>query len=262
MLDQKILTDGIFCDFPPLKLDFVKSDLEAVGLDNEDEYKVVTHCLDQKIGEELLLKEYLIYELYRIITPMSLRAKLLDLVYVDDTREERISKKAILLESEKEFAKNNGGKLCNCMGTSPDSLDGRNMEIVAMFQYMIGNSDMDYKVERNVTLIKPEDGGPWHSVAYDFDFSSFVNAPYVHPKVVDNRQIKRVYLGFRQNASLLPEVINLFLSKEDQIYACIDNFDMISNKERRNCLKYIKEFYSEIKQEDFAFPYQVNLNGH
>lgn len=245
-----------YCDFPPIKLDFVKSDLKEMGLDNEDEYKIVTHCLDVEEGEEVLLKELLAYQLYRILTPNSLRAKLIDIQYIDDESDKKINKKAVLLESENEFAKNHDSKLCDCMGSPVDSIDALQMEIVAMFQYMIGNTDMDHMVERNLTLMIPKSGGKWMPVAYDFDFSGLVNAPYVHTKVADNRNIKRIYLGFKENASYLPEVIQLFLSKEDEILNEVKNFELISNRERRACLKYIQEFYDEIKQDDLVLPYK------
>ncbi|MBK8504351.1 MAG: hypothetical protein IPL46_20370 [Saprospiraceae bacterium] len=139
-----------YCDFPPLKFDFDKSELEDFGLDNEDEYKIVTHCLEATEGEEVLVKEFLTYQLFQIVTPLSLRAKLVDIIYIDNVSDRKVEKKAIFLESEKEFARAQKGELCDCMGTPKDSLDGLKYEIVAMFQYMIGNSDMDYLVERNI----------------------------------------------------------------------------------------------------------------
>ena len=72
-----------YCDFPPIKLNFVKGQLEEIGLDRDDEFKIVTHCLKSKSGELGLKKEKLIYDLYSIITPISLRSKLFEIVYVD-----------------------------------------------------------------------------------------------------------------------------------------------------------------------------------
>lgn len=245
------------CDFPPIKLDFVKSDLEALGLDNEDDYKVVTHCLDIEAGEEYLLKEYLIYELYRIITPYSLRAKLVDMEYIDLAGTRRLKKKALILESENEFAKKHQGKLCDCMGTPLENVDALQMEIVAMFQYMVGNTDMDHLVERNVKLVIPEgQEKAMMPVAYDFDFSALVNAPYVHKKVEDNRKIQRVYLGFQENAAQIPEVIDLFISKEEEILDYVKKFELISSRERRKCLDYIREFYDEINGDELLLPYK------
>ncbi|MCB0666355.1 MAG: hypothetical protein KDC80_11055 [Saprospiraceae bacterium] len=246
-----------YCDFPPIKFDFTKSDLEAMGLDNEDEYKVVTHCLDQELGEEILLKEFMIYQLYRIITPISLRAKLVDVEYIDSGNSGHLRKKAVILESENEFAKKHKGKLCDCMGTPLDKIDGLQMEIVAMFQYMVGNTDMDHLVERNIKLIEPKDDAQLMiPVAYDFDFSALVNAPYVHKQVEDNRRIQRVYLGYKENESRLPEVIQLFKSKEEEILEFVGNFDLISKKERRKCLDYIKDFYREIDGDELVLPYK------
>ena len=46
-------------DFPPIKLNFKKSDLKAAGLATFDDMKLVTQCLEgDDTAKELLLKEY------------------------------------------------------------------------------------------------------------------------------------------------------------------------------------------------------------
>ena len=235
-----------YCDFPPLEFDFDKKVLENLNLIKQDKYKIVTHCLDIEAGELVLLKEFMVYQLYNILTPLSLRSKLVNIVYIHSITDFRIEKKAILLESEKEFAQNNNGTLCNCMGTPADSIDAMQFETIAMLQYMIGNTDMDHLVERNIKFIKPESGQRWLPVAYDFDFSTLVNAPYVHPEVKDKTLIRRTYLGFPGNATYLDEVKALFNSKKEEIIDYIRNFDLISSNERRAVIKYINDFYREI----------------
>lgn len=246
----------IHCDFPPLKFDFDKKVLENLNLIKQDDYKIVTHCLDIEAGELVLLKEFMVYQLYNILTPLSLRSKLVNIVYIDSITDFRIEKKAILLESEKEFAENNNGTLCNCMGTPADSIDAMQFETIAMLQYMIGNTDMDHLVERNIKFIKPESGQRWLPFAYDFDFSNLVNAPYVHPKIKDKTLIRRTYLGFPGNAAYLDEVKALFNSKKDAIIDYIRNFDLIPNNERRAAIKYINDFYREINDPHTELNYK------
>jgi hypothetical protein len=244
------------CDFPPIKLNFIKGDLKSHGLAKDDEYKVVTHCLEKKVGEEVLIKEYMLYKLYSLITPISLRAKLFDIVYIDKKTGKQQQRKAVLLEGEKEFARAQGGKLCDCMGSVADSIDGLKFELLAMYQYMIGNDDMDPRVERNVKLIKPKDGSLRVPFAYDFDFSAIVNAPYVHTKVADNMRIKRKYLGFKENKQLLPEIKQIFDDKHAAIIDFLENFDLISKAERKRCIDYIESFYADLESNNLVFEYK------
>ena len=244
-----------YCDFPPLKFDFKKGTLKDWGLDNQDDFKIVTHCLDNSKGVPTMLKEYLVYQLYQIITPLSFRTILFDIQYQDIGGGQGLQTKAIILESEEGFAEKQGGTLCDCMGTKPDSIDPFQFELLAMFQYMIGNNDMNYQVERNIKLVRCPGRAGMIPVAYDFDFSAFVNAPYVHPEIYDNKVIARSYLGFEQNASYLDAVKSRFIDKKEDILQAITDFTLIHKRERKGCLRYIKTFYHQIENPRFVMPY-------
>ena len=54
-------------EIPPLKLNFKKKDLSAAGLAKFDDYKLVTHCVEDKAtAKALVLKEFLAYKLYNL----------------------------------------------------------------------------------------------------------------------------------------------------------------------------------------------------
>jgi hypothetical protein len=59
------------CGFPPLKLNFNKSELSDNGLSKADEYKLVTHCLEGEEGDVNMVKEFLAYQFYQQISPLS-----------------------------------------------------------------------------------------------------------------------------------------------------------------------------------------------
>jgi len=61
------------CEFAPLKLDFGKKDLRKVGLEDWDKYKLVSTCSSDPLAKNLVLKEYLAYRAYNILTPQSYR---------------------------------------------------------------------------------------------------------------------------------------------------------------------------------------------
>jgi hypothetical protein len=244
------------CSFPPLKFDFDKQALENLGLRKQDDYKIVTHCLEDEQGEQVLVKEYMVYQLLQILTPISLRAKLFEIEYNDKDSDQSLMKKAVILESEDEFVKRLDGEICDCMGAARDSIEPVTFETIAMFQYMVGNLDMNYGVERNVKFIRQKPGETWLSFAYDFDHSSVVNAPYVYPDVKNNMTIRPVYLGFVENASYLDEVKVIFREKKSAIIEYIQEFDLISKNDRRDILQYIRSFYDKIEDPQWVVPYR------
>lgn len=72
------------CDFPTIKLNFSKKELEADGMAKYDDYKVVTHCLnDKKESKENVLREYLVYKMYNLLSPKSYQVQYLNITYVD-----------------------------------------------------------------------------------------------------------------------------------------------------------------------------------
>ena len=258
-LEVKISARGKFrrkkCDFPPLKLNFDKSQLKEIGLHKTDDYKLVTHCLDGKTGEKLLLKEYMVYELYQILTSKSFQVRLFPIVYKDVNSDLEIETIAFLIENDKELADRLRGELCDCLGTDNKEIDPVLYEQLALLQYMIGNRDMNLPTLHNIKLIKKENGQKMIPVGYDFDFSLLVKAPYAFPGVTDNRKVKRLYLGAPRNAHIMEKVFTNFLSNKEQILDHVNDFKLLPALARKECLYYLKEFYRDINRKEYKMEY-------
>ena len=68
------------CNFPPLRLDFPKSEMEGTVFEGQDKLKLVTPCHDGRDSyQEYVLKEYMGYKIYQQITPMSFRVRLVEI---------------------------------------------------------------------------------------------------------------------------------------------------------------------------------------
>jgi len=68
------------CDFPTIKLNFKKKALKEDGMAKYDDYKVVTHCLnDKKISKENVTREYLIYKMYNLLSENSYQVQLVNI---------------------------------------------------------------------------------------------------------------------------------------------------------------------------------------
>ncbi len=252
--EMKIRPRGRFrrrvCTFPPVKINFNKSDLKARNYKKHDELKLVTHCSDEKGSRENLLREYLAYQLYEVVSPVYYRTQLLQIKYID--RENRIRKKrfGILLEDKKELAARLDAELCeDCYSQPESSFKKDNLRILSLFQYMIGNSDWSLAMLRNLKLLKDEETGKFYGAPYDFDFSGLVNASYARPdqtKGISNVR-QRIFLGMAESDKELEETIAHFQSKRKAIMDTIDSFQLLSKSSRRYIKKYIEAFYEQLE---------------
>ncbi|MBL7806898.1 MAG: hypothetical protein JNN28_03745 [Saprospiraceae bacterium] len=168
--------------FPPLKIKFKKKELVAEGLDTLNEIKLVLPCYESDKGNELIIKEYLAYRMFESLTNASLRARLIRLT-IRDTHVEKSKPPmyAILLEDEEELVARLHGVTNEEYGVPADSLNANQASLAVMFEYMIGNTDWEIAMQRNVRLVKAPISGKSLVVPYDFDFSGLVGAPYATP---------------------------------------------------------------------------------
>lgn len=239
------------CEFPPLTLNFSKKRLKEAGLAADfDKLKLVTHCLDDKTaGNDNVLKEYLVYQLYQQLAAESYRVQLLRLTYIDrEGKLGKIKRYAFLMEDTDEMAMRMAGEECeDCRGAIRDSLDLGIAQKVAVFQYMIGNADWDMVMLRNLKMVRLQGKPSWIPVPYDFDFSGLVSTSYAIP----NRDhgllsIKeRVYLGPVSSPTQLMETLNHFIAQKSALSDTVDQFKLIDRESRDNIIAYLDSFFAE-----------------
>lgn len=244
------------CDFPPLKLKFAKTELEAAGLSEMNELKLVTHCLEDKdVSKSLIMREYLMYKLYNELTPNSLRVQLVKVNYLDKNNPDyRMTRYGFLIEDEEELSLRTGGKVVSDkMGTSPASLNPTHEKIASLFQYMIGNTDWSIQMLRNVELLEKNDGS-LIPVPYDFDFAGTVGAPYARPNVdVGQKRVgQRVFMGNAGSAKEMYSTLAYFRTKQAKLLDIVNNFTLLDVQSREAIAAYIEGFYVEIATLDSA----------
>lgn len=253
---MEVLARGKFrrrvCDFPPVKLKFSKKQLEAAGLNREfNDLKLVTHCVDDKsIGNEYLLREYLAYELYRELTPNSYRVQLVKITYEDsEGKMGKIKRYGFIIEDTDEMAARVGGLEFEQMNVSKDSISAKEENIMALFQYMIGNADYSTVMLRNVKLVKPANDGKLIPVPYDFDFSGLVNTSYAIPQgdlgLTSIRD--RLYLGNSLDRETMRAGLGYFLAKKSSLLDKVENFKLLSNEARTDITNYLKTFFENVE---------------
>ena len=233
---------------PPFWLNIRKSDVQNKLLQDVVRMKVVTHCNAGKASSMYVLKEYLAYKIYTILSPYSFRVRLVKMVYVDTGRKNRRTENwAFIIEPESMMVKRNGGFIIKNDMLSMRHMIPEHMDRVAMFQYMIGNADYSIAGRQNIKIMGLEERIPegFIPVPYDFDYSGIVDAYYAIPG--ENLGIEsvreRYFLGACRTEADHEKTIEYLLDYRDEMYAYIGSFPYLEENRKNELVYYLEEFY-------------------
>jgi len=251
------------CAYPPLLIDFSE---EKSGLfSGQEKLKLVTPCRDEKY----VVREYLVYKMYNLVTPKSFRARLVKFSMIsNESKGKNIeSLFGILLEEEDQMAKRNhsitiDGKLVRPQQTQPD--DFLNM---AVFEYLIGNTDWSVQYLQNVKLIASDSLSIPSTVPYDFDHAGIVGAPYAQPAAeLQMTSIReRRYRGYCVNdMKQFDIVLSRFSQLKDDFYKVYAGNTLIDEGYAKSTYRYLDEFYNTVSDSTklrAAFQYPCRSDG-
>lgn len=244
------------CDMPPLKFKFSKKQLEAAGLNEHNDLKLVTHCLeDEEFSQSLVLKEYLVYKLYRELTPYSFRTQLVKITYQDkEDSSYHFTQYGFFIEDTDEMIERLGGEECEeCFGLNENKYRKSAERIASVFQAMIGNVDWSTKMNRNVKqVVMPDESIV--PVPYDFDFSVMVKAPYLraNSELKQSNQLERIFIGQSQSIQDVYSTLSYFRTKRTALTNIIKEFEYLDKAERNNMELYLDSFFKQIYSKESA----------
>lgn len=242
-----------FCYLPPLEVDFKYE--KSATFHKLGSLKLVSECQTGDIYGQYLLKEFVVYKLYNLLTNLSFRVRLLNLNLVDSAgKKKTITEHAFLLEDIKDVAKRNDCKDWKKAKVFAQDADRRQMTMVAIFEYMIGNTDWGVPANHNTRLIvsKIDSLSRPFVVPYDFDYSGFVNTDYAVP---DERFLlqnvrERYYMGFPRTQEELNETLDIFRQQKNNMYALIQNFDLLTSRSKKEMIDYLDDFFNEVSKPE------------
>lgn len=245
------------CSFPPIRLDFPRSRVSGTVFAGQNRLKLVTQCREsrEEYGQYVLL-EYLIYRAYNQLTDKSFRVRLLEVTYEDTQGEmDRLTRDAFLIEDDGDVAARHGLDLLEIPEVHPSYMDPRTLNLVEVFQYMIGHTDWSaFQAEpdedeccHNVKLIGTLQG-PIFPVPYDFDFAGLVNARYaeVNERLGLRSVRDRLYRGLCRPEEFLATTLQHFNVHQDAIMLLFAQQQGLTDRSRRNAIEYLEEFYEII----------------
>lgn len=250
---------GGFCTFPPLAIAFEKQSVRGTLFDGQNKLKLVSYCRTGPIYEQYLVREYVAYRLYSVLSPMSLRVRPLQMTYHDsDGRRGDRTSFAFLIEGIDDLAARNGrAELETLVGTvSVAQLDGAAAMRYALFQYMIGNLDWDFTsgpagekcCHNNKLIARSGETTGLVPVPYDFDYSGFVDTPYsVPPENIPVSDVRsRYFRGPCRFRDQIPATVALFQAKRAELLAVIANEPRLSEGSKRSTTNYLGSFFATL----------------
>ena len=258
-IEAQLRTRGLFrldkanCTFPPLRLNLKKKQTAGTEFEGQDKLKIVAPCRPNRSSyEQLVLNEYLAYRAFAMITATSFDVRLARITYVDESgHDDPFTRLAFFIEDDDALAARVG------MGSEVfDIPEGKNLphgifdpvtsQTMAIFQYMIGNTDWSDVAGHNVEVLGI--GGIALPVPYDFDFSGIVDATYStpDPSLGIKRVRERMYRGWCRSGVDPEPILERFRAAEPEIMALYREFPYLEDGERNRSVRYLEAFFEDI----------------
>jgi hypothetical protein len=244
------------CPFPPLWINIRKANLQNSYLEGVKKIKLVTYCARGRSNLDYVLKEFLVYKMYNLVSPYSFRVRLVKVKYVDIGRKNReYDSWGFFIEPEDMMAQRLNAFPLKLDNIGYRSTDPWETDIMSTFQYIIGNADYSIRSRQNVKLLILDDTVKVNSipVPYDFDYSGFVNADYAIPG--DNLGItsvtQRYFLGPCRTEETYRQIFDHFFKKQEEIYHLLKSFEYLDERVINVAIKYLDEFFLSARDEKY-----------
>ena len=239
------------CAIPPIKMRFSEKELKSRGLDKRRTLKMVTLCRKGSGYEQLVLREYLTYKLYNIITDHSFRVQLAKIKYEDTGGNEKGFDEsfAFFIEHPKNLAERTEAEILENQRFGGKLMNTDAGERFALFQYMIGNTDWYFFNGHNVEVCGIPSTTDLVPLPYDFDYAGIVGTPYAvpHDRLPISHVAERFYQGYCRTEEETMKTIQLFLDKKQEVLTMAETFPHFAKYTKKRVLKYLKEFYKIIE---------------
>jgi hypothetical protein len=238
------------CTYPPLFIDFSTQEVEGTLFEGQFSLPLTTHCFSRRIDSvKNVLKEYLAYRIYRLFSEKSISARLARVTYRDKSaKTEPKPFPAFFTEHFESVAARNNSKLFQASYISAALLDPMESTTLALFQYLIGNTDWSMITGHNTVPLRARDGTV-SILPFDFDFSGLVNARYAGPppKLPIRRVTQRLYRGFCYPGLDWDSAFRPFIGRKAQVFGLTDEIAEWSESSARQARSFIEGFYSTLE---------------
>lgn len=270
-LDLRVRVRGNFrrlrenCNTPPLRLNFSRHEAPEQSLfAGQRSLKLVVPCR----GEQYVIREYLTYKMYNLLTDYSFKVRLVRLSYHDTENNQTSNPEyAFIIEHKNDLASRSDASLFERMNLRPEIVDRESFLRLSVFAYMIGNTDWSVQYLHNMEMLFLNNENMYVAVPYDFDLVGLVSAPYAKPEeALGLRSVRdRVYRGYcMEDLSVLDATFNHFQELKPEIYKIITENNLLHARYIRFATRYLNDFYDTLnnpRKMSRAFSYPCDRHG-
>lgn len=252
------------CQVPTLFVRFAAEDAVGTPFEGQTTLALTSHCgkgiaADNRSSptlpdefERYVINEYLGYRLYNLVTEVSLRVRLARIRYInpDDPRHD-FTRDAFFAEHFNSLAARLGAEVLPAGSFDPALLDAGAADQMALFHFMIGNTDWSIEKQDNVVLLLSAEGRQV-PVMYDLDMSGLVNAHYAEPADgLPIRTVKqRYYLGYCHPDANWNDLFAKFSELNVPIMTMLGETPGLGRGDRRSTGVYLDSFFATLGSSD------------
>ncbi len=252
----KLKTRGVFrnqfCTFPPIELNFKKTDFGYTDLNRILKLKLAVQCNSGKEKEDYILREYLTYKLFSLLTDTSFRVRLLTVNFIDTKKERKPFKQmGFFIEPVEMIASRTNSVQVRSANLTQRNIIPYIMDRVAIFNFMIGNYDWAVPGQHNIIVMNSPGIDPFGraiAIPHDFDWTGLVNASYAIPaEIIGTENVReRLFLGVCRRKDVYQKDLDLFLEKKSEFYRVINEFPYLNQKAKKDITGYLDEFFDQL----------------
>lgn len=247
----RVRTRGIWrranCDSPPIRLRFNDSAARGTLFHGLHGAKLVVPCRGPDSYEQLVLQEYGVYRVLQLLTPASLKVRLLRVTYEDVRGRGRpFTRYSFVTEAPERLAERLDGFVVKSGAPRVRDLSSYQAALLGVFQYFIGNTDWSMPARHNIAVLTAADSS--YAVPFDFDWTGAVDAPYAKPAPVlpIHTVRERMWRGRCQGADELEPILARFEALRDTIAALYRAIPGLEPREIARTAEYYDDFYRAI----------------
>ena len=255
-IDVSVRARGNFrrkhCYFTPVQIKIKKRDASNTIFSDNRTLKLVLPCKNDKDKNDNILKEFIAYKIYEIISPFYFKTRRLEINYTDQKRKNQKNFNLIgfFIEDDDKVAKRFDSKIIK-RKISPLAMDDFNSVNLSFFNFLIGNTDFSSAHQHNGKLLFYEK--KIIPIPYDFDLTGWVKPKY--GSGITNRLgysfEERNYIGFKREKIIYSKVRNHYLTLKEKILKTVELYESEFEYKKSYYLmmNYLREFY-EILEND------------
>ena len=240
------------CYFPPIKMKIKKSQSKNTVFAGNKSLKLVLPCRTENAKNDNILKEYIAYKIYELISPYHFKTRRVNVDFSEPKgkKMKTFVLKGFLIEDDSRLAKRFEGRVVEQF-IHPMAMQGLTSVQHAFFQYMIGNTDFSISYQHNGKLLYSTK--EFLPLPYDFDMTGWVDPSYGfgNPTLGLNSLTDRVYRGFKRDAEVMNTVRKQYIDSKDSIYSLVNSFkdEFDSESEFNKMFKFMQGFFETIEND-------------